>query len=156
LIRKALNDVNAEHLLHHSIHDLSGGETQRVMLARALLRDPQLLVLDEPVQGVDINGQVELYNLISRIRKQRGCGVFMISHDLHLVMSATDHVVCLNRHICCSGHPEKVSNDPSFQELFGKQGAQSLALYSHHHNHNHDTHGDIIADHPHQPGECNH
>ncbi len=156
LIRKALNDVNAEHLLHHSIHDLSGGETQRVMLARALLRDPQLLVLDEPVQGVDINGQVELYNLISRIRKQRGCGVFMISHDLHLVMSSTDHVVCLNRHICCSGHPEKVSNDPSFQELFGKQGAQSLALYSHHHNHNHDTHGDIIADHPHQPGECNH
>lgn len=159
----ALKDVSAEHLLEHSMHDLSGGETQRVMLARALLREPELLVLDEPVQGVDINGQVELYNLIASIRKQRGCGVLMISHDLHLVMSSTDHVICLNHHVCCSGRPEYVSTDPSFIDLFGKQGAESLALYSHHHNHNHDTHGDVIADHPHSNdhsakahSECNH
>ena len=145
------------------MHDLSGGETQRVMLARALLREPELLVLDEPVQGVDINGQVELYNLIASIRKQRGCGVLMISHDLHLVMSSTDHVICLNHHVCCSGRPEYVSTDPSFIDLFGAQGAASLALYSHHHNHNHDTHGDVIADHPHSNAqsatahsECNH
>ncbi|SIS40886.1 zinc ABC transporter ATP-binding protein ZnuC [Neptunomonas antarctica] len=148
-MQKALDDVSAGHLMNHSIHDLSGGENQRVMLARALLREPELLVLDEPVQGVDINGQVELYDLIASIRKKRGCGVLMISHDLHLVMSSTDHVVCLNHHICCSGHPEHVSNDPSFIELFGPQGAASMALYNHHHNHQHDTHGDVIADHPH-------
>ncbi|WP_293269043.1 zinc ABC transporter ATP-binding protein ZnuC [Neptunomonas sp.] len=162
-MQQALEDVSAEHLMEQSMHDLSGGETQRVMLARALLREPELLVLDEPVQGVDINGQVALYNLIARIRKQRGCGVLMISHDLHLVMSSTDHVICLNHHVCCSGRPEHVSTDPSFIELFGEQGAASLALYSHHHNHNHDTHGDVIADHPHPSdhnekahSECNH
>jgi len=144
----ALTSVGADHLLHKSIHDLSGGEAQRVLLARALLRDPQLLVLDEPVQGVDINGQIELYELIARIRRERRLGVLMISHDLHLVMASTDHVVCLNHHICCSGHPETVSNDPSFRELFGPSQASALALYSHHHNHQHDIHGDVIADHP--------
>jgi len=140
----ALADVGAAALYKQSMHNLSGGEVQRVLLARALLRDPNLLVLDEPVQGVDINGQIELYELIARIRKQRGCGVLMISHDLHLVMSSTDHVICLNHHVCCSGHPEQVSNDPSFNELFGAQAAQALALYSHHHNHRHNNHGDII------------
>ncbi len=153
LMLQALEDVGAAYLLEHSIHNLSGGETQRVLLARALLRDPELLVLDEPVQGVDINGQLELYRLISDIRKQRQCGVLMISHDLHLVMASTDHVVCLNHHICCSGHPEHVSNDPSFLELFGPAQASALALYNHHHGHKHDVHGDIIVDHP-QPDEC--
>ena len=151
----ALQSVGAEHLLHASVHDLSGGETQRILLARALLRDPELLVLDEPVQGVDLNGQIELYQLISKIREERHCGVLMISHDLHLVMSSTDHVVCLNHHVCCSGHPEKVSNDPSFLELFGPAQASTLALYNHHHNHRHDTHGEVIEDHP-APDECCH
>jgi len=145
-LRSALTDVGAEHLLSQSIHNLSGGEMQRVLLARALLRDPNLLVLDEPVQGVDINGQLELYNLISRIRDDRGCGVLMVSHDLHLVMAATDHVVCINHHICCSGHPEHVTNDPSFTELFGITGSEQLAVYSHHHNHRHNDHGDVITD----------
>jgi zinc transport system ATP-binding protein len=143
-LEKALADVGALRLLKQSIHSLSGGETQRVLLARALLQDPTLLVLDEPVQGVDINGQIELYKLIARIRDQRGCGVLMISHDLHLVMSSTDHVVCMNRHVCCSGHPEQVSSDPTFIEMFGVPGAESLALYSHHHNHVHNAHGDVI------------
>lgn len=143
-IQAALTAVGVARLRKSSMHNLSGGETQRVMLARALLRDPQLLVLDEPVQGVDINGQIELYDLISKIRRQRGCGVLMISHDLHLVMSATDHVICLNRHICCSGHPELVSNDPAFHSLFGRQGVQNLAPYTHHHNHRHDSHGNIV------------
>ncbi|MET4000631.1 zinc ABC transporter ATP-binding protein ZnuC [Marinobacterium sp. MBR-109] len=153
LMLKALEDVGAAYLLKHSIHNLSGGETQRVLLARALLRDPELLVLDEPVQGVDLNGQLELYKLIADIRKQRQCGVLMISHDLHLVMASTDHVVCLNHHICCSGNPEHVSNDPSFLELFGPAQASALALYNHHHGHRHDAHGDIIVDHP-QPDKC--
>ncbi|MGB0465895.1 MAG: zinc ABC transporter ATP-binding protein ZnuC [Pontibacterium sp.] len=144
LMIKALQDVGAEKLLNESIHNLSGGETQRVLLARALLREPNLLVLDEPVQGVDLNGQLELYALIARIRDQRNCGVLMISHDLHLVMASTDHVVCMNHHICCSGHPEHVSNDPSFVEMFGLKASEQLALYSHHHNHSHNTHGDII------------
>lgn len=145
-LTEALAEVGAEKLMRNSMHNLSGGETQRVLLARALLRNPDLLVLDEPVQGVDINGQIELYDLISRIRQERECGVLMISHDLHLVMAATDHVVCLNHHVCCSGHPEQVSNDPSFIDLFGQSGAQSLALYSHHHNHRHNCHGDVVEE----------
>ncbi|WP_432471455.1 zinc ABC transporter ATP-binding protein ZnuC [Amphritea sp. HPY] len=143
-MQQAVLDVGAEKLLKQSVHSLSGGEMQRVLLARALLQNPQLLVLDEPAQGVDINGQIELYNLIARIRDQHKCAVLMISHDLHLVMAATDHVICLNRHICCSGHPEQVSNDPSYIELFGIPGAENLALYSHHHNHQHNEHGDIM------------
>lgn len=150
-VTEALEAVAAAHLLEKSIHDLSGGETQRVLLARALLRKPTLLVLDEPVQGVDLNGQVELYNLIARIRRERKLGVLMISHDLHLVMASTDHVVCLNHHVCCSGHPEAVSNDPSFRELFGPSQANALALYNHHHDHRHDIHGNVIED---KPSSC--
>lgn len=144
LIRSALGHVGADKLRQQSVHSLSGGEMQRVLLARALLRDPHLLVLDEPVQGVDITGQLELYNLIGEIRDARNCGVLMVSHDLHLVMAATDHVVCINHHICCSGHPEHVTNDPSFTQLFGVQGSEQLAVYNHHHNHRHNSHGDII------------
>lgn len=113
-------------------------------------------MLDEPVQGVDVVGQTELYNLITRLRDRHGCGVLMVSHDLHLVMSATDQVVCLNRHVCCSGHPEQVSNDPAFVELFG-QNAPSLAVYHHHHDHSHDLHGAVIAPGAHVHGEhCKH
>ncbi|MFW1677390.1 zinc ABC transporter ATP-binding protein ZnuC [Pontibacter sp. JAM-7] len=146
-LQAALKDVGASALWQQSIHDLSGGEMQRILLARALLRDPELLVLDEPVQGVDINGQLELYSLIERIRDQRGCGVVMVSHDLHLVMAATDHVVCINHHVCCSGHPEHVTNDPAFVELFGQRGAEQLAIYNHNHNHRHTVHGDIVTTH---------
>ncbi|MCW8886793.1 MAG: zinc ABC transporter ATP-binding protein ZnuC [Motiliproteus sp.] len=147
-IEEALAQVRVGHLLKNPMQQLSGGESQRVMLARSLLRKPQLLVLDEPVQGVDVTGQIELYELISRIRDKYRCAVFMVSHDLHLVMASTDKVICLNHHICCSGHPEKVSNDPSFTALFGAKGTANLALYSHKHNHQHDTHGDVIVDQP--------
>lgn len=137
----ALNDVGAEPLLEQSIHTLSGGEWQRVLLARALLQKPDLLVLDEPMQGVDLTGQEELYNLIAQLPQKYHCGVLMVSHDLHLVMAATDSVICLNGHICCHGHPESVSNHPEYLRLFGLQGSKGLAVYSHHHDHQHDAHG---------------
>ncbi|MEE9209441.1 MAG: ATP-binding cassette domain-containing protein, partial [Kiloniellales bacterium] len=108
----ALERVAAAALVGQSIHDLSGGEFQRVLLARALMRDPELLVLDEPVQGVDFSGQIALYDLIGQLRAGLGLGVLMVSHDLHVVMAATDRVVCLNHHVCCSGAPEAVSRNP--------------------------------------------
>ena len=135
-----LKEVGAPHVLGSSMQNLSGGELQRVLLARALIRNPDLLVLDEPVQGVDVHGQVELYQLITRIRNERGCTVLMVSHDLHLVMAATDRVLCLNRHICCSGAPETVTSDPAFLELFGPLAGQHLAIYSHDQSHRHEDH----------------
>ncbi len=132
-----LEEVGATQVVDSSLQTLSGGELQRVLLARALVREPDLLVLDEPVQGVDVHGQVELYQLISRIRDERGCAVLMVSHDLHLVMAATDKVLCLNQHICCSGTPESVSNHPAFAELFGPQAVQHMAVYVHDPNHHH-------------------
>jgi len=144
LIEKVLDEVKALHLLHSQIHSLSGGELQRVLLARSLIQDPELLVLDEPVQGVDISGQAELYALIASIRDSHQCGILMISHDLHLVMSATDEVICLNQHVCCHGHPEQVSNDPAYLELFGKKQAAALAVYAHNHNHSHALDGEVV------------
>lgn len=141
----ALAEVGADQVIDSPLQSISGGELQRVLLARALLREPELLVLDEPVQGVDVAGQAELYRLITRLRDRHGCGVLMVSHDLHLVMSTTDQVVCLNRHVCCSGHPEQVSFDPAFVELFG-QDAKSLAVYHHHHDHAHDLHGAVVTE----------
>ena len=146
-ISQALEEVGTRHLIDNPLQGISGGEMQRILLARALLRKPQLLVLDEPVQGVDIAGQIELYQLISRIRDRHQCGVLMVSHDLHLVMAQTDTVVCLNHHICCHGHPEQVSNDPAYLELFGKQHSETLAVYQHNHDHNHNIHGDIVHKH---------
>lgn len=131
-------------ILSHPIQSISGGELQRVLLARAILRKPDLLVLDEPAQGVDITGQSELYALIQSLRDELNCGILMVSHDLHLVMAAADKVICLNQHICCSGHPEAVSNDPAYLELFGKKPAEVLAVYHHHHDHQHNVHGDVI------------
>ena len=138
-------ELGIQHLLGNQMCTLSGGETQRVLLARALLRDPDLLVLDEPVQGVDITGQAELYNLIGQLRDRHNCSVLMISHDLHLVMAATDRVFCLNRHVCCSGHPDTVSRHPAYLELFGAPASARLAIYTHHHNHRHDIHGNVVS-----------
>lgn len=123
-------------LLKRSVHNLSGGEWQRVLLVRALLVRPQLLVMDEPVQGVDIQGQLELYQLIPKLRDELGCSVLMVSHDLHHVMAATDHVVCLNGRICCSGHPDHVSVDPNYLDLFPShpQPVSGIAHYTHRHN----------------------
>ncbi len=141
----ALAEVGVERLLKSSVHSLSGGEWQRVLLARALLQQPDLLVLDEPMQGVDLTGQEELYNLLADVPKRHGCGILMVSHDLHLVMAATDKVICLNGHICCEGHPEAVSTHPEYLRLFGWQGSKGLAVYSHRHDHQHDANGCVKA-----------
>lgn len=111
---------------------LSGGETQRVLLARALMRAPDLLILDEPVQGLDSPGEARFYRLLSDIRAETGVAVFMVSHDLHMVMAQSDRVICLNKHICCSGTPGVVAEDPSYLELFGPR--TGIAPYQHHHN----------------------
>ena len=143
--RDALAEVGAAQLLETPIQELSGGETRRVLLARALVRDPHFLVLDEPAQGVDVGGQAELYGVIRGVRDRHGCGVLMVSHDLHLVMAATDRVVCLNRHVCCVGHPETISQDPNYVALFGARAAADLAVYHHHHDHRHDASGAVVA-----------
>lgn len=132
-------ELGIRHLMHLPIQTLSGGELQRVLLARALLNDPDLLVLDEPAHGIDINGQAVLYQLISQMRSKLNCSILMVSHDLHLVIAGTDQVICLNRHICCSGHPAAVTKNPEFINLFGSKVAAELALYTHHHDHIHDN-----------------
>ncbi len=133
------------HLLTAPMQSLSGGERQRVLLARALLAKPDLLVLDEPVQGVDVTGQEELYRLIMQIRDTYRCGILMVSHDLYLVMAGTDSVVCLNKHVCCSGAPAVVSQHPAFLSLFGAWESSKLAVYAHQHNHKHDLGGDLCS-----------
>ena len=144
-LEEVLEQLIIAHLSQQQLISISGGELQRVLLARALLRDPHLLILDEPAQGVDIAGQSELYELISKIRHENGCSVLMISHDLHLVMSSTDEVVCLNHHVCCHGKPDQVSADPAFLELFGANVSTNLAVYTHNHNHEHDIAGEVKA-----------
>ena len=133
-----LDEVGMAAVIDRQLSALSGGEYRRVLLARALLRDPDLLVLDEPVQQVDFPGQLAMHRLIGRLRERRGCGVLVISHDLHLVLGATDRVVCLNGHVCCAGEPETVSRHPEYVSLFGPHAAAALAVYTHEHDHSHD------------------
>ena len=142
-INAALTEVGATGIERQAVQSLSGGEMQRVLLARALLRNPDLLVLDEPVQGVDVGGQTEMYALIAELRRRHRCGVLMVSHDLHWVMAQTDRVLCLNQHVCCEGHPEHVGNDPAYRALFGDAAVTTIAPYHHHHNHAHDLHGSV-------------
>lgn len=139
-LMKALEKTGVSHLVNQQVKDLSGGEMQRVMLARTLLGNPDLLVLDEPTAGVDITGEAQMYDLIAQIRDDNHCSILMVSHDLHLVMSKTDQVLCLNQHLCCSGKPESVSRHPEYLALFGDQ-AESIAVYAHHHDHVHDLDG---------------
>ncbi|MEQ8196202.1 MAG: zinc ABC transporter ATP-binding protein ZnuC [Rhodospirillales bacterium] len=150
--RAILEEIGIRYVLDRPVHSLSGGELRRVLLARALLREPDLLVLDEPTAGVDVAGQAELYELIRALRDKRHCGILMVSHDLHLVMAATDRVICVNHHICCEGRPETVSRAPEYLALFGDQAARTLAVYAHAHDHRHDVAGhpvrDDVAGHP--------
>lgn len=142
-IEATLTQLSIHHLAEQNMQKLSGGEMQRVLLARAILNKPNLLVLDEPTQGVDINGQAELYQLIHQTQQALNCAVVMVSHDLHIVMADSKEVLCINQHICCAGTPETLSNDPTFMRLWGNQIAQNVGFYSHHHNHHHNMHGDV-------------
>ena len=145
-INDALSLTGVEHLKNNNLRELSGGEFQRVLLARAIAKKPDLLVLDEPVQGVDFTGEVELYALIKKISETLKCGILLISHDLHVVMSATDYVVCLNGHVCCSGTPVDVAQNKEYKELFGEKSSQLLSLYEHQHDHVHDSDGNIMKE----------
>ena len=142
-INIALNLTGVEHLKNKSLSNLSGGEFQRVLIARAISKKPELLVLDEPVQGVDFKGEIALYELIKQISEKMKCGILLISHDLHVVMSATDFVLCLNGHVCCSGAPHKVVKDSKYKELFGDRASNILSLYEHNHDHTHSQDGTI-------------
>jgi zinc transport system ATP-binding protein len=145
-----LTRVGVPDVVRRQMTDLSGGQFQRVLLARALLAEPQLLVLDEPTQGLDQPGEAAFYRLIADVREQTGAAVLMVSHDLHVVMAASDRVICLNRHICCEGTPRVVSNAPEYRAMFGLGTQGTLALYQHVHDHSHDH------DHGHGHGSHNH
>ena len=146
---QVLAEVGAAELLESPLQAISGGELRRVLLAQALLREPDLLVLDEPSAGIDVAGQAELYTLIKSIRDRRRCGVLLVSHDLHLVMAATDRVICLNHHVCCSGRPESVSQHPEYLALFGPELGRRLAVYTHQHDHHHHLSGEPVEHHEH-------
>ena len=156
-----LRRVGARSLRHSAVQSLSGGEFQRVLLARALLREPDLLVLDEPAQGVDLQGQQALYHLLAELRDEQGFAILMVSHDLHFVMAQTDQVLCLNQHVCCSGSAESVSQHPEYLSLFNHAEVEDIAVYTHNHDHHHDLHGHVVAEdgpaeeHRHQGG-CHH
>ncbi|MCY0094285.1 metal ABC transporter ATP-binding protein [Hoeflea ulvae] len=157
----ALAATGIAHLAQSEVRNLSGGEFQRAMLARAIARKPDLLVLDEPVQGVDFTGEIALYDLIKRIRDDIGCGVLLISHDLHVVMAATDRVICLNGHVCCQGSPVAVASSEEYRRLFGGRADATLAVYEHNHDHTHLADGTVrhadgsVTEHCH-PGDGHH
>ncbi len=145
-ILAALKSTGVDYLLSHSIHDLSGGELQRVLLARTTLGEPDLLILDEPTSGVDITGEADMYELISQLKVKLNCAVLLVSHELHLVMSQTDQVLCLNKHLCCSGQPEMVQQHPEYLALFGQHAPTALAVYKHQHDHQHSLAGCVDGD----------
>jgi zinc transport system ATP-binding protein len=143
-VEAALAETGVAHLADADMHSLSGGEFQRVLIARALLTRPDILVLDEPVQGVDFSGEVALYDRIAQIRDRYGCAVLLVSHDLHVVMAATDRVICLHGHVCCAGVPQEVAANPEYARLFGPRAAGTVALYRHHHDHAHALSGEVV------------
>lgn len=139
-----IEQLGVSHYLELPLQALSGGQWRRVLLARALSAKPELLVLDEPTQGIDVHGQAEFYDYIAKARAQFGCAVLMVSHDLHVVMAASDRVLCVQHHICCEGAPVTVRDDPAFIAMFGQALAGKLAVYEHHHSHKHDDAGHAV------------
>ena len=131
------SETNISEILEKNLSNLSGGELQKVLLARSLLDEPELLILDEPAQNLDIKNQLNFYNLLNSIYKNRELSILMVSHDLHMVMSSTKQVICLYHHICCSGEPQTVAKDPEFISLFGNDMAKMMSVYQHTHNHSH-------------------
>ena len=140
-IEKMIAFFGSENIFREQINSLSGGQMQRVLLARALVNKPEILLLDEATRGLDQPGIAAFYRKIENISKETNCAILMISHDLHVVMSASDRVICINGHICCQGTPENVATSPEYQTLFGSNIDGSFALYRHKHDHNHDVLG---------------
>ena len=136
---KALEHIGIKHLAKTQMSKLSGGELQRVLLSHALVNKPNLLLLDEATRGLDQSGSASFYRKIEEIRNDTGCAVLMISHDLHVVMGASDRVICLNGHICCQGAPDSVASSPEYKALFGSELDGTFALYKHKHDHHHDS-----------------
>lgn len=145
--QEALETAGVPQLMNRQLSGLSGGQMQRVLLARAVLEKPQLLILDEPTQGLDQPGASAFYQQIEQLRQELGCAVLMVSHDLHVVMATSDRVLCMNGHICCQGAPESVASAPEYRALFGSGTQGALALYRHEHSHSHDHAGDCDHDH---------
>jgi len=137
-LHKVITEVNLGEIVNKQLSVLSGGEMQRVLLARSLLNNPDLLILDEPAQNLDISGQLNFYKLIQEIYSKRDISILMVSHDLHLVMVSTKKVLCLYKHICCSGAPQQIAKDPEFLSMFGKDMANMMSIYQHSHDHDHD------------------
>ena len=152
----ALARVGVPEVAGRQMADLSGGQFQRVLLARALLSRPDILILDEPTQGLDQPGEAAFYRLIEEVRRETGVAVLMVSHDLHVVMAASDRVICLNGHICCEGTPRVVSTAPEYRALFGLGTQGALALYQHVHDHSHDHGGDHAHAHAHRHHDHDH
>ena len=142
-IDEMLSRLKIQKLADFPVQRLSGGEFQRALLARALLRKPDLLILDEPSTGLDFSGEADLYNHIVDVRDSFNCGILLVCHDLHIVLAKSDTVVCLNVHICCTGKPKHIISDEEFIKLFGSDTAQSHALYLHHHDHSHNLDGSV-------------
>ena len=142
-ISDALNMTGIKHLIYEDVRNLSGGEFQRLLMARAIAKEPHFLVLDEPVQGVDYPGEIALYKTIQEFVKKINCGILLISHNLHVVMSQTDYVICLNGHVCCAGTPKTVIKDQEYIKLFGDSIDPTLAFYKHNHDHEHLPDGSI-------------
>lgn len=138
--KAALATAGVPDLGKHQMAELSGGQFQRVLLARALINRPDVLLLDEATQGLDQRGSAAFYQQIEQVRQETGCAILMISHELHVVMSASDRVICLNGHVCCEGTPAVVASAPEYRALFGTGTGGALALYRHEHDHNHDHH----------------
>ena len=144
--KHVISEVNINQLINKQLSILSGGEMQRVLLARSLLNNPDLLILDEPAQNLDISGQLSFYKLIQEIYFKRALSILMVSHDLHLVMVSTKKVLCLSNHICCSGKPQQVAQDPEFISMFGKDMANMMAVYQHTNNSSHSDSKFLIGD----------
>lgn len=129
--------LRIENILQKSLHQISGGQMQKTLLAKALMNNPDILVLDEPTSNMDISAQGEFYDLLEEIRKKQHCAILLISHDLHIVMQKTNQVICVNHHICCEGNPESINNHPEYLSLFGHHKIDNIAIYPHHHDHQH-------------------
>lgn len=137
ILEKAIKRLDIENILEKSIHKISGGELQKILFAKTLSANPDILILDEPASYMDVGAEAEFYRIIEELKEENNCAILIISHDLHIVMQTTNQVVCINRHICCEGTPEIISDHPEYLSLFGKHKIDNIAIYSHHHDHKH-------------------